>query len=157
MGRIVRFEKRQLLTQVLDKLLIYLGTPKAVSLAIPQMSAIEDIDIGSIGICAGSGSSLLNGLDVDMLLTGELDHHSTLAATESGKCVLCLNHSNSERGYLRAVLKEKLTEALKIEMTYTVEETDPGYESPPIEFDEEVVVEVSETDRDPFEAYVRRF
>lgn len=83
---------------------------------------------------------MLGDLDVDLLLTGELSHHEALAATENEKVVICLGHSNSERGYLDAVMKGKLLEALKTESSI-----EGG----------EVSVEVSETDRDPFLSLVR--
>ena len=63
--------------------------------------------ITSIAICAGSGGSVFAKLKepVDLLLTGELTHHEALAAIEQGKSVICVNHSNSERAYLGAVMQ----------------------------------------------------
>lgn len=56
-------------------------------IAIPFGTKIEDHSIRKVGICAGSGGSLLRGVDADLLFTGELGHHDALAAVESGKVV----------------------------------------------------------------------
>lgn len=47
---------------------------------------------------------MLNGLEVDLLFTGELSHHEALAAIEQGKVVITAFHSNTERGFLKGVL-----------------------------------------------------
>lgn len=73
---------------------------------------------------------MLNGLDVDLLFTGELSHHEALAAVENGRCVITVNHSNSERGYLK-VMKRLLEEELQA--------------------DKEIEIGISKCDRDPFE------
>jgi putative NIF3 family GTP cyclohydrolase 1 type 2 len=137
-GRILRFESPQTLGSIISRITLYLGLT-GISVAVPQSTQAgkkSEIKITSIGICVGSGGSLLNGLDVDLLLTGELSHHEALAAIEQGKCVITTFHSNSERGYLRHVMVEKLYNALKEERrtyTYAVE------------------VAVSAVDRDPYE------
>lgn len=71
--------------------------------------------IKTIAICAGSGASILNGISADLYLTGEMSHHDVLAATASGSHVLLTEHSNSERGFLEAVLKPKLEQILNSE------------------------------------------
>ena len=78
--------------------------------------------IRSVGICAGSGHEVLKNVDADLLFTGELSHHDALAATEKGKCVVTLFHSNTERGFLGSVLKGKLTKVLKEEWKKVREE-----------------------------------
>merc|ERR1711977_113168 len=84
--------------------IVTLSEPQAgVSVAVPQEylpGQRSDIPIKTIGICAGSGGSMLNGLDVDLLFTGELSHHEALAAVEAGRCVVTAFHSNSERAFL---------------------------------------------------------
>lgn len=109
---------------------------------MPQGKESAETMINKIGICAGSGGSLLNDVeDLDLLLTGELSHHEALAATENGKVVVCLGHSNSERGYLSAVMRVKLLNALKADNTISADD---------------VEVEVSEKDRDPYLTMLRR-
>lgn len=57
--------------------------------------------ISTAAICAGSGASLLNGINADLYLTGEMLHHDVLEATQKGIHVILCNHSDSERGYLK--------------------------------------------------------
>lgn len=103
-GRIVRFEKPQRLGVLLERIGEGLGDLNGLSVAVPQSMPAESkphIPIASIGICAGSGGSMLNGLEVDMLFTGELSHHEALAAIEQDKVVVTAFHSNTERAYLK--------------------------------------------------------
>lgn len=61
--------------------------------------------IRTVAICAGSGASVLNGVASDLYLTGEMGHHDVLAALAQNTSVVLCEHSNTERGYLREVLK----------------------------------------------------
>jgi len=63
--------------------------------------------IQSIGVCAGSGATVLQGAPADLYLTGELGHHHVLRALRDGASVLLCEHSNTERGYLPR-LRERL-------------------------------------------------
>lgn len=57
----------------------------------------------TIGICAGSGASLLDeaiAQGCTIFVTGELKHHETLAAISRGTAVVLAGHTNTERGYL---------------------------------------------------------
>ncbi|XP_060644771.1 NIF3-like protein 1 [Drosophila nasuta] len=68
--------------------------------------------VSTVGICAGSGGSLLRGVQADVMITGEMSHHELLDFNHSGTTVLLCNHSNSERGYLKK-LKVLLSERLE--------------------------------------------
>lgn len=122
MGRIVRFAQTVPLTAIIDRIGLGLGNPKGFPIAVPQGKQVSDMMIRSVGICAGSGGHLFsemenNGEEVDLLFTGELSHHEALAAIEKGRCVICLFHSNTERGFLHGVLKGQLEEAIKEEVS----------------------------------------
>ncbi|KAF1985887.1 putative NGG1 interacting factor Nif3 [Aulographum hederae CBS 113979] len=154
MGRIVRFNKPQPLYAIIERIGRGLGNPKGFPIAIPQGKQIEEMSISSIGICAGSGGSLLNDLDVDLLFTGELSHHEALAAIEKGQCVITLFHSNTERGFLHSVMRTQLLEAVQEEWQKLRGEM-KGMEGVSNELlealeDDYVGVEVSERDRDPY-------
>lgn len=154
MGRIVRFFTPQPLISIIERIGRGVGRPKGFPVAIPQGASIADINISSIGICAGSGGSLFSGLDVDLLFTGELGHHDALAAIERGQCVVTLFHSNTERGFMHSVLKGQLLEAVKAEWE-TVRKQERAKDDVSEEMlealeDEFVSVEVSEKDRDPY-------
>ncbi|MCJ1237431.1 hypothetical protein MMC14_005416 [Varicellaria rhodocarpa] len=154
MGRLVTFSKPQPLTHLIERIARGVGNPKGFPVAIPQKRQVEDIQISTVAICAGSGGSVLRNTTADLLFTGELSHHETLSATEKGMCVVTLFHSNTERGFLHSVLKEQLTKSLRKEWKRVREEEkkreglSPEWEEA-LE-DDEVLVESSERDRDPF-------
>ncbi|KAI4667334.1 uncharacterized protein J4E79_002020 [Alternaria viburni] len=150
MGRIVKFDHPQPLPTLLDRIGKGLNNPKGFPIAIPQEKAIADIEIRSVGICAGSGSGLLNGLDVDLLFTGEMDHHSALAAIENGRAVISLFHSNSERGFLAEVLLWQLEEAVQEEWGKIREEEKDNEALQEALADDDFEIAVSEVDRDPY-------
>ncbi|KAG0647410.1 nif3 [Hyphodiscus hymeniophilus] len=147
-GRIVRLSSPQTLQVLINRIKNGLGVQN-LSVAVPQtfhqVQAKDDIHISSVGVCVGSGS-MLNGLDVDLLVTGELSHHETLAAIENGKCVVSAFHSNSERGFLEQRMKSVLAKQLRsdiaeMEMEGNWEDGVPT----------ECAVDVSKVDRDPYE------
>ncbi|GAB7360768.1 hypothetical protein MBLNU230_g0756t1 [Neophaeotheca triangularis] len=159
MGRIVRFAKPIPLTDIMDRIGLGLGNPRGFPIAIPQGKQASDMQIGSVGICAGSGGGLFSGMEkageeVDLYFTGELSHHEALAAIEKGKCVITLFHSNTERGFLHSVLKPQLEDTIadEWERIRNEERTKPNLSD---EFkealdDEHIEVQVSEIDRDPY-------
>ena len=150
MGRIVQFQQPQPLPTLLDRIGKGLNNPKGFPIAIPQNATISDMKIRSIGICAGSGASLLSNLDVDLLFTGEMGHHEALAAIEKGQVVVSLFHSNSERGFLAEVLLGQLEEAVETEWTKMREEERDNEELKEALAEEDFEVAVSEVDRDPY-------
>ncbi len=95
--------------------------------------------ITTIGICAGSGGSMLLGVDADVYFTGEMPHHEVLASIQSGhNVILCTcfyllggwtgshgsagGHTNTERGYL-PWLKKDIEEFIQEELA---QPTDPA-------------------------------
>ena len=61
--------------------------------------------IKTIGICAGSGGSLLKNVDTDLYITGEMSHHEVLAVVAEGRSVLLSEHTHTERGFLSTAAK----------------------------------------------------
>jgi putative NIF3 family GTP cyclohydrolase 1 type 2 len=161
MGRLVTFAEPQPLASVIDNIASGVGYPGGVPIAIPQSASVEDIKICTVGVCPGSGSSvLMKGVKQipDLLFTGEMSHHETLFAIENGSVVVALAHSNTERGYLRAVMKDKLEGVLKGEWAELRTEEGKGADAVLNEVyeDEMCEVHVSEKDRDPYGIMVRR-
>jgi putative NIF3 family GTP cyclohydrolase 1 type 2 len=145
-GRVVRFQTPQTLSAIIRRITDHLGVFH-VNVAVPQNVHHKykaNIEIHSVGICAGSGGSILNGLDVDLLFTGEMGHHEALAAIEQGRCVITTFHSNTERGFLASRMKSALEKEIEKEIHAMVENTEVDV------FDTSVSVEVSQKDRDPF-------
>lgn len=81
----------------------------------PNYFEKTDKPIKTVALCAGSGSGVFKALSeqeqdaVDVYYTGELSHHEILRLKELGKIVITCNHSNTERGYLSAVMQKLLT------------------------------------------------
>ena len=164
-GRLVTFNEPQPLTALIDHIGRGVGLPGGIPIATPQGKSINDIHIRTVGMCPGSGSGVLmrgNKLP-DLLFTGEMSHHEALAATEKGSVVISLAHSNSERGYLRAVMQNQLLR--EVSQTWQTERkaaiqaiqdsakqggAAPDSLSAEVYQDESVQVSVSEADRDPY-------
>ncbi|KAI9743349.1 MAG: hypothetical protein M1818_003195 [Claussenomyces sp. TS43310] len=141
-GRRIRFHAPQKLGLLISRISSGLGNLKALSVAVPQSvpdTSIAEIEISTVGICAGSGGSMLNGLDVDLLFTGELSHHEALAAIEQGKCVITTFHSNTERQFLKDRMRGILRAQIAGELLMTDGLTEGDYD-----------VGVSAVDRDPY-------
>ncbi|KAG0251519.1 NGG1 interacting factor [Mortierella polycephala] len=128
-GRVFTFDQPKPVQQVIDQIKRHLGM-KNVRAAIHPTHASNERLISTVGVWAGSGSELVR-YKADLFLTGELGHHDVLEALEQDTTVILCEHSNTERGYLSAVLKPKLEELLA---------KDGG---------EAVDVIVSTTDKDP--------
>ncbi|OSX67035.1 hypothetical protein POSPLADRAFT_1127477, partial [Postia placenta MAD-698-R-SB12] len=81
---------------------------------VAYTSARDLTNVQSVAVCAGSGGSVLLGVDADVYFTGEMAHHEVLAAVASGHNVILCGHTNTERGYL-PVLAEKLVRELSFD------------------------------------------
>ncbi|KAI8803785.1 GTP cyclohydrolase 1 type 2/Nif3 [Cladochytrium replicatum] len=111
-GRIIYFSNPWRFEELVEKVKSHLGI-KYVRVAVSdaaENSSDGAVLVKSVAVCAGSGASVLLGANADVYLTGELSHHEVLAANNSGSSVILCEHSNSERGYLSAVLAPKLRE-----------------------------------------------
>lgn len=74
-------------------------------------------NVETIAICAGSGASVLKGVNADVFFTGEMSHHEVLDAVEHGTNVVLCDHSNTERGFLnkwKDILQAELGEDVHI-------------------------------------------
>jgi len=104
MGRIIELEQSMKLNEIISNLKTHLG----VKHLRVGYAANNNVDIKRVGICAGSGASLLSNARCDLWLSGEAGHHDVLSAIESNTNVILAEHSNSERGYIRSVMKSEL-------------------------------------------------
>lgn len=105
---------------------------RRVMVASPDPAHISTTRISAVAVCAGSGWDVVKSAAADVIVTGEMSHHNALKAVQEGKTVVSVFHSNSERGYLKEVMKPLLEGELK--------QKEAG-----------VQVLVSEADRDPFD------
>ena len=92
-------------------------------LSFDTFVCFADSKINSIGVCAGSGSSVLAGCAADLWITGEMSHHEVLDAVHNGTSVILCEHSNTERGYLK-VFAEKLNVLLENKIVIDVSRVD---------------------------------
>jgi len=118
LGRVVSFQSKKEPLRI-DELALRLKKflkLTHVEVASPVLSSPQEVHapIKSVGICAGSGGSVLNGSNADVYFTGEMSHHEVLAAVASGHHVILCGHTNTERGYL-PILAERLKTELAAE------------------------------------------
>ena len=133
----------------MDRITSGLCVVSGLSVAVPQSVPTgkkSQIKISSIGICAGSGGSMLNGLDVDLLFTGELSHHEALAAIEQGKCVITTFHSNTERLFLMTTMQNRLFPEIRKQIDEMIKHStwEQGLTT-------DFQIDSSHVDKDPFE------
>nr|XP_046916815.1 NIF3-like protein 1 [Dermatophagoides farinae] len=110
MGRIGKLSEPITINQIVSTLKTNLGLDR-IRLALADNHA-DDTMIHSIGVCAGSGSSILRQIrpSIDFFITGEMSHHEVLDAIHSGTSIALCEHSNTERGYIRNVLYDYFVE-----------------------------------------------
>jgi len=93
-----------------------------VRLALANGSTLQS-PVNRVGVCAGSGGSVLGGVKADLILTGEMSHHEVLDFVHRGVSVILTDHSNSERGF-HAHISEKLITMMENKVEITVSEVD---------------------------------
>ncbi|XP_054625216.1 NIF3-like protein 1 isoform X3 [Dunckerocampus dactyliophorus] len=135
--RILKLEKVPLLDHGQGRLSV-LDQPVTVATAVQKMKShlglrhlrlalgqgcTQESFVRTVAVCAGSGTSVLKGVQADLYITGEMSHHEVLDAVAKGTSVILSDHSNSERGYL-AVFREKLTESLPANVAVMVSKAD---------------------------------
>nr|XP_027204550.1 NIF3-like protein 1 [Dermatophagoides pteronyssinus] len=114
MGRIGQLSEPMKINQIVSTLKMNLGLER-IRLALAD-NHTDDTMIHTIGVCAGSGSSILRQIRpaVDFFITGEMSHHEVLDAIHSGTSIALCEHTNTERGYIRNVLHDYLVENFPI-------------------------------------------
>jgi len=110
-GRICLLDRNTSLRNLIENIKSYIQLPY-LRVAVAENKSVDD-PIKTVGLCAGSGNSVLSDVNCDLYLTGEMSHHEVLAATSSGVSVILCEHSNSERGYLHQ-LKNDLNSQLNL-------------------------------------------
>ncbi|KAI8576311.1 hypothetical protein K450DRAFT_257643 [Umbelopsis ramanniana AG] len=135
-GRIFTYDEPVSLSSVVERVKALTGLKHVrVATASPHTSS-NSAAIKTVAICAGSGSGVLAPVKADLYFSGEMGHHDVLAALARDTSVILCEHSNTERGYLDAVLKPALAKELSNEKT---------------EAGENIEIIVSTVDKDPLE------
>ncbi|XP_076984733.1 NIF3-like protein 1 [Tamandua tetradactyla] len=121
MGRLCILEDSVSLATVIEQIKRHLKLSH-VRLALGVGRTLES-QIKVVALCAGSGSSVLQGVEADLYLTGEMSHHDILDATSQGINVILCEHSNTERGFL-SDLQDMLCAHLENKIDIILSETD---------------------------------
>ncbi|KAI0271460.1 NGG1p interacting factor 3 [Gloeopeniophorella convolvens] len=111
-GRLLRLDEKTTMANLQERVKKHLG------LALLQVAPGSDShakEVQSVAICAGSGGSMLLGVEAHVYLTGEMSHHEVLAAVAAGRNVILCGHTNTERGYLPTLATKLQTEFAKLE------------------------------------------
>ena len=112
-GRVLTLQQPICIKDLAAKLKIGLGVP-TLRVAVPEQYD-ESKPLTTFAMCAGSGISVLRQCSkpVDVWLTGEMSHHDVLSATAKGTVVILAEHTNTERGFIKARLEPKLAAELR--------------------------------------------
>jgi dinuclear metal center YbgI/SA1388 family protein len=105
-GRLLQLAAPLTLMAALERIKSHLGLSHLRYATAPLAGQL----IHSVALCAGAGASVIQKVEADLYLTGEMRHHDVLSATQAGSHVILTEHSHSERGYL-PVLIERLRAA----------------------------------------------
>lgn len=134
MGRLVRLATPLPFSEFVDRVkrglelsTVRVCTPKSWG---DDRLASEKQLVTTYAVCAGSGTSVFRALKgpVDVVLSGEMGHHDVLAAADNGQAVVLCEHTNTERGFLKAKLQPALEEALRatgVEVLVSQLDSDP--------------------------------
>lgn len=121
MGRLCTLSEPASLSDITERIKSHLKLPH-VRLAVGTGKTL-DSPVKKAALCAGSGSSVLKGVEADLYLTGEMSHHDVLDAVANGISVILCEHSNTERGFL-SELRDTLTIHLQNKINIILSEKD---------------------------------
>lgn len=114
-GRKLRFKKALTVQEVASQIQSVISAPY-LRVAKPSTSR----KIKTLGLCPGAGASVLDGLDVDAVFTGEMRHHDILSWQSAGVCVILSEHGHTERPYLKVLqkrLKDVLPKSVRVQLS----------------------------------------
>lgn len=120
-GRMSVLNQPVTVATAIEKMKSHLGLSH-LRLALGHGQTLESL-VYTVGVCAGSGASVLNNVKADLYVTGEMSHHEVLDAVAKGTSVILSDHSNSERGFL-SVFKERLAVRLPESLSVLVSRAD---------------------------------
>lgn len=121
MGRLCTLDESVSLATMIERIKRHLKLTH-IRLALGVERTLES-RVEVVALCAGSGSSVLRGVEADLYLTGEMSHHDVLDATSRGISVILCEHSNTERGFL-SDLRDMLGAHLENRIHIVLSETD---------------------------------
>uniref|UniRef100_A0A3B5L386 NIF3-like protein 1 n=1 Tax=Xiphophorus couchianus TaxID=32473 RepID=A0A3B5L386_9TELE len=120
-GRLSVLDQPVTVATAIQKMKSHLGLAN-LRLALGAGRTLES-SVCTAAVCAGSGASVLSGVQADLFITGEMSHHEVLDAVAKGTSVILSDHSNSERGFL-VVFRERLAVRLPDAVTVVLSKAD---------------------------------
>ncbi len=108
-GRRLTLDQPARPSELAERIKTNLGVP------VVKTALADDEPVTRVGVCAGSGGSLLDAAIEDgctLFFTGEMSHHEGLSAVHRRCGVLLAGHTNTERGYM-PTLASRLAHALE--------------------------------------------
>jgi dinuclear metal center YbgI/SA1388 family protein len=125
-GRVAKLENHISLKEAIDRVKSHLCLPH-IRFALANGASLDaEGGVTSVGVCAGSGGSVLAAVQADLILTGEMSHHEVLDFVHRGVSVILTDHSNTERGF-HSYIREDLVKTLdnKVEILVSKVDRDP--------------------------------
>ncbi|MFG0317478.1 MAG: Nif3-like dinuclear metal center hexameric protein [Planctomycetota bacterium JB042] len=122
-GRLVLLDRAVDVATVVRRVKRHLGLRHVRVAAAPAHAG--GAKIATVALCAGAGGDVLNDVEADLLLTGELRHHDVLAAVAAGRSVVLCDHSNTERGYLPEFAERLRAAVPGLEVIVAEDDADP--------------------------------
>lgn len=126
-GRVCSVSGSLTLREAIESIKSYTGLPD-IRVGVATAGSL-DSQIKTFGVCAGSGASVLREIKepLELFITGELGHHEALEAIHQQINVVTLNHSNSERGFLKEFKTtfEKLLDNREVNVIVSTCDADP--------------------------------
>jgi len=121
-GRIAKLQTKLSLSEAISRVKTHLNLAH-LRFALANGASLEGDSVGSVGVCAGSGGSVLASKSPDLILTGEMSHHEVLDFVHRGVSVILTDHSNTERGF-HSHVRDKLVGLMENKVDILVSKVD---------------------------------
>jgi dinuclear metal center YbgI/SA1388 family protein len=122
-GRRLVLDRPVAVRALAERLKAFLGTP-----SVRFADAGHQGPVRVVGVCPGSGSSLLataKAEGCEVYVTGECSHHQVLASLHAGVSVILGEHTGTERGYLPRLAARLTKELPGLDVRLATADVDP--------------------------------
>lgn len=122
LGRMGRVGKPMKLSEILERI------KKTTAAEAVGIIGDERKTVKKAAVCAGSCGDIINSVikaGCDLYVTGELKHHTALAAEQAGLTCICLTHTVSERFILKKIAKNLRGKTEGISFKISTKDKDP--------------------------------
>ncbi len=96
-GRLALLDAPLELDDAVARIKAHLGL---VHVRVARPHGADAHEVRSVAVCAGAGGSVLEKVEADLYVTGEMRHHDIIARQSQNRSVVVCDHTNTERGYL---------------------------------------------------------